>query len=131
MIDEQYSSGHGMTAPPSVAGAMPKAPSTWPTVIGVLMTVLASLGMLTYGCGAIWNAIWPAISARVSQTAAGGNRTFEAQLEVTRHYLAWNIFNAIVMVGLSLMLLMAGIGLLRRRPWCRRIGIMWAIARVV
>ena len=132
MIDEQHPpDSHVMTAPPSVPGAMPTSTSAWPTVIGVLMTVLSSLGMLMYGCGAIWNAIWPAISAKISQTTAGGNKTFEAQLEVMRHYLPWNIVNAIVMVGLSAMLLMTGIGLLRRRRWSMRIGITWAVTRIL
>jgi len=132
MTEERYSSGSlGMTAPPSVAGAMPTMPSTWPTVIGVVMIVLASLGMLAYGCGAVANTIWPLALSKLAQSPAGQDPAITAQLDMSRRFMAWNVFNAIVSVGLSFMLLMAGVAVVRRRSWCARLSFVWAIVRIL
>ena len=132
MIEDRYASGRpGLTAPPSVAGAMPTMPSTWPMVIGVVMIVLASMGMLAYGCGAVINTVWPLTMSKLAQSQAGQDPAITAQLDLSRRFMAWNVSNAIVSAGLSFTLLMAGVAVVRRRPWCARLSVVWAIARVL
>jgi hypothetical protein len=48
-------------APPQYGGEIPAQPSSWPTVIGVLLIVLACIGLLINLCNGVMAAFVPAI----------------------------------------------------------------------
>jgi hypothetical protein len=118
--------------PPQYPGAVPTQPSTWPTVIGILMIIIGSIGLLIYGCGGAVSTIMPSIlSGAANSPNANQDPVTVAQLTFYRTYLPWNIGNAVVLIAQGALVLVAGIRLLRRRSSAARFARLWAVARLV
>lgn len=110
--------------PPIETGGLPPPISKWPSVVGTISIVLASLGLVCYGCGTV-NGL---VSAFMGGIAAPGQ---QPPPPAPGPVAAMQIGSACVSTLLSAWLLAAGIGLLRRRPWGRPGAIGWAVAKLV
>ena len=64
------------------------------------------------------------------QSRAAVNPAAAAQVDVVRRFLPWLAACEIASAALAVWLLVAGIGVLRRRRWSRRAILAWAIARM-
>ncbi len=109
--------------PPSEVGELPPKPSGWPTAIGAISIVFGSLGLVCYGCGSLNTVLSPWLVGMVPEDQrppiAQGLQLFV------------QIFQMCAATGLSVWLLIAGIGLTRRRPWARSHVIGWSVAKLV
>jgi hypothetical protein len=115
-------------APPLEPGALPPpAPGNWPTVIGVIAIVYASFGIL----GAIWALIAPfMMSAMTSMMPAEPSKQMAASMAGVQKWMGLSAAsNALNLAGAAVLLL-AGIGLLRRRGWSRSVAIVWAVFKM-
>ncbi len=97
--------------------------SRWPMVIGVINIVLGSLGLLCYTCGSLNAVASPFLAGMVppdQRPATAGGAQLVVQIVQT--CAAW---------ALSVWLLVAGIGLTRRRAWARVHCLGWSVAKIV
>ncbi|MCH8211846.1 MAG: hypothetical protein IIB99_10820, partial [Planctomycetes bacterium] len=97
--------------PPTDAGAIPPKPSSWPMVIGVIATILGSLAVLGGCFGLVSSLFLDQFMSLVPQGEAG---EMASALDGLKPALI--ISGALTMV-LAIVLLIGGIGLLRRRSW--------------
>lgn len=88
---------------------LPPKPSVWPMAIGVIAIVFGSLGLLCGGVGPV---------VTIAQQHAQGL------------YLFFIAFQGCASLGLSLWLLIAGIGVVRRRAWARAHLIGWSLSKI-
>lgn len=89
--------------------------TTWPNVLGILSIVLGALGVLTYGAGGIELILTgPTVPASAPHADAIG---------------VGELVSNLVHCLLAVLLLAAGIQLVRRRPAARRLYIVWAVLR--
>jgi hypothetical protein len=104
-------------APPTTPEALDleQGRSSWPTVIGVIAVILAAGGILI----AVWRLLGPLI------TGASGAKAPPQEL---RH---WASFSQALSVGLSVLLLVAGVELLRRHRWGVSLARAWSIAYMI
>ena len=117
--------------PPTDAGAIPPKPSSWPMVVGIIAIILGAGGILAYGCGGLIGNVGMVFVSNWMRSTGVVDPVQQAQMEVLRDYLAWNIVNSLFSTGLSILLLIAGIGLVRRRSSSMRVSIVWAILRML
>jgi hypothetical protein len=98
-------------------------------VLGVIAIIIASLGILSNGCGGV---VAPLVQAQMAKMVPpGSNPILDAQVAIGKKYLWFIIINAATMTGLGVVLLSAGIGMVRRRPWSRVAILTWAWLRTV
>jgi hypothetical protein len=100
----------------------PPEPSKWPGVVGTINIVLATLGLLCYGCGA-GNALLGPVLARMM---AQGQQVPTPPPVVTVTQVVVSCASFL----LSCWLLAAGIGLVKRLPWARNHAIGWSVAKI-
>lgn len=117
--------------PPSFGGAMPQQQSVWPTAIGVILVIIGCAGLLMYGCGSMFTIFFPMLMDKAAQGGGQVNAVTKAQFEVIEKYFVWNISNAVVLSLLGVGVLIAGIGILRRRKLGVNLARFWAITRIV
>lgn len=99
----------------------------WPTVLGVIAIVFGVLGALANAWsayGAIFN---PAANTAGFPTEAGR----QAAQAVVARFAPISAPLAVVGVLLSLMLLVAGVALIRRHPDAVRLARLWAVIKIV
>ncbi len=112
-------------APPSGVGELPPNPSRWPTVIGVISIVLASLGLAGGCCGMVS----PFISGFFIDMAADAGQLPAEQIQQMRASqppAVWVIPASLIGLALATLLLLAGIAILRRRPSGANLCKVWA-----
>jgi hypothetical protein len=110
-------------SPPSEICELPPKPSGCPTAIGAISIVFGSLGLVCYGC----------VSLNTLATPFRVGMVPEDQRPPTPQGLQLfaQIFQMCAAFGLSLWLLIAGIGLTRRRAWSRAHSIGWSVAKIL
>jgi hypothetical protein len=113
-------------SPPTEPAEMPvyRRRSSWPTVIGVIAIIFGALGVL----GAVWSAIAPAFMG--SMMAAMPHDQF-ASMESMKDFNSWMAPFSVLGGGLGALLVVAGIGLLKHRPWARTLCMAWAGLKIV
>lgn len=84
------------------------------TVFGVLNIVFGGMGLLC-----------------TPFSAVVGLASMYKTMETTPAYMAWNIFAACIGFGLSIWLLILGIGLLMMKRWARRGSVVYSIANII
>ena len=121
-MDDQPFEPSGLT-PPSEIGEAPPKPSGWPMTIGVICIVFGSLGLVCYGCNAVSTMATPFMMGMVP----------EDQRPATPQgvQLVVQVVQLCAAFALSVWLLIAGIGLTRRRPWARGQCIGWSLMKIV
>jgi hypothetical protein len=123
-------------APPTVIlpahmlPVLPPAPTSWPMVLGIIATIVGSLGVMMYGCGSIMAPVMSGVMSTVKQSS-GGNAIVDAQFQVQSDYMWVQLGVNLASLGLSTLLLCTGIGLMRRRPWTRTAAMTWAVLRIM
>lgn len=112
-------------APPTQPFLRPAAtkPPGWPSVLGVIAIVLGALGAL----GGVWGAAAPTVLRAVSRDIP---EMESAALDAAEALGAWTIPLAMLTGGLAVLLLVAGIGLVRRRRWSRNAFRAWAVLKI-
>lgn len=112
----------GPMVPPTQAGPVYdlEPPSKWPVVVGIIAIVLSALGLLGGVCGMVMMTVAKPLMQNMPNMPAGA-------LEITPTLIATTAVN----LGLSVMLLVVGIGFLKRRAWSARLGMVWAIVDIV
>ncbi len=113
-------------APPTEPGlaAIPAEPSAWPKVIGIIAIVLGAAGFL----GGLYGALSPLFLEAMLKVMPPGQ---EAILEVARDFAVWTVASSLVGVVVAVVLLVAGIGLVRRRQWSVGTVRAWAVIKVL
>jgi hypothetical protein len=113
-------------APPIAPGPVVAAPTrpAWPVVLGVMVIVFASLtilGGLTDAAGAMFmGAFMPLM-----------NEDAPAVVEAMRQFAGWKAATGLAGAAVGGLGVVAGIGLLRRRPWAPSACIAWAALRIL
>ncbi|UCD29964.1 MAG: hypothetical protein JSV03_05675, partial [Planctomycetota bacterium] len=102
--------------PPTVPGemVMPAPTSTWPTVVGIIAIVLGALGIL----GGIWGAVFSLFGPITIMPMPQSQTMFE---EAMRDSIVWAMVSGLLGMGAAILLLVAGIGVVKRRVWSRKI----------
>ncbi|MHC4128409.1 MAG: hypothetical protein ACYTE6_04010 [Planctomycetota bacterium] len=114
---------HTSPAPPVMSPELPETPSRWPTTIGVINIVFAALGLICYGCGSLNTVASPWLAGMMPE----GQRPATAQ----GIQLVIQIAQMCTATLLSIWLLFAGIGVLKRRAWARPHCIGWSVAKII
>lgn len=112
--------------PPTQPGGIraPQGASSWPRIIGIIAIVLGALGILggLYGMLAPW-----IVEAIASIMPRGTEGTLDAVVESAN----WLIVTSIITTGVAALLLVGGVGLVKRRQWgvgtCRA----WAVLKML
>ena len=106
--------------PPTDVAAIPPKQSTWPMVIGIIAIILGSLAALG-GCFGLVSSLF--LDQFMSLVPQGEAEEMTSALDGLKPALI--ISGALTMV-LAIVLLIGGIGLLRRRAWGRSTCLTWA-----
>ncbi len=110
--------------PPVEPGEIPHRPSAWPMVIGVIAIIFGSLAILQ-GC-------FGAVSSLFMSSLSGLMPTEQAtMLDAMEGLKPWMIIGAVLTLALGILLLVAGIGLVRRRAWSPTACMVWAGIKMV
>ena len=133
MADEWQSghdgSDHGMqagpAAPPTQAGEVRAGAGAtrWATVFGIISIVLASLGLLGGLCSVIMIPFAASMSAAAAQQ--GGQNPFAVGGPI-----AWQVVSQLIGFGLSVLLLVAGIQLVKRKAGGVALHKLWAMVAI-
>ncbi len=110
--------------PPSDPAEVPPSPSTWPTVIGVIAIVLGGLGAL-FGC---LGAFSPLFMGMMQSIVPEGQVT---GLEGMMDWAVWLVALAVVSMLIAVLLLVAGIGITKRRAWGPKVALVWAGLKMI
>ena len=113
--------------PPTYAGPLSRpvlgyasgAPPTWPTVIGVIGIV--------FGAGAVLMTLGGLVIALIMRDAPG----MPPSPQFNERWMPWSIASMFVTCGVAILLLVAGIGLAKRRAWGPRLAKVWAVLKMV
>jgi hypothetical protein len=124
--------------PPVTAGELPALEPAWPKVFGVISVVLGGLGMATNGCGALSGLIGGTLMTTFMKnfmpkgTAPGAADAaqFDQLMDSLRPWMVVSGVVSLVNLGVSVWLLVAGIGLLKRRASAIRQHIGWSWVRI-
>ncbi len=115
----------GMSAPPVET---PSAVTTSiPKVFGIIHIVYACIGMV----GAIFGVGVFLLMETVLTKTGGEIQEMDAFLEAYSTMAIYTYIDAGIKIMLGVCLLVAGIGLLKRRLWAQKVSILWAVVRVV
>ena len=120
--DRRYMSS---VAPPTEPGLveMPRGPSSWPKVVGIIAIVLGVGGIL----GGLSGALSPLMLDAMASMMPQGQAVVAAIEEMAGWTVAVSLASAVV----AGVLLAGGIGLLKRRRWSVRITRIWAFVRLL
>lgn len=120
-------------AAPPVVGVMGYATrvqeSSWPKVVGIIGIVLATLGILGGVCGLASSACTSNLQVTMqSTTLSSGQSAQPAMPFVTEmgRYRAYTVVAGLVGAALQVILLVASINLMKRRPWTIDVLRIWA-----
>lgn len=121
----------GPPVPPMAPGPIPQAHPTsrWPKVIGIIAIVLGSLGALG-GCVGMFGPMFADMIKEVAEGQAGTAATV-VQMEVAAEWATWTVVQSICGLAVGVVLILAGVGLLKRRAWAPRATIAWAVLKML
>ncbi|MHC4443904.1 MAG: hypothetical protein ACYTF1_02960 [Planctomycetota bacterium] len=113
--------------PPTEPGQMviPPRPSSWATVIGIIAIVLGALGIL----GVIWGAIASYFAESMMPMMSATQRA--ELIDSMKEYELLTMVNGMLGLVVAVLLLIAGIGLIKRRPWSPKLCKTWAVLKMV
>lgn len=120
--DRRYLSS---VAPPTEPGLveMPRGPSVWPRVVGIIAIVLGAGGIL----GGLYGALSPLMLDAMASMMPQGQEMVAAAKELG----GWTVAISLASVVLAGVLLAGGIGLVKRRRWSVSIIRIWALVRLL
>ena len=130
MQDQRQMSPIEGAPPTSYDPVMLERRSSWPTVVGTISIVLGALGILMYGCCGMLGAVLGPMMIGMAPPGEIDEVT-KAQMDALRQYMPYTLVLGVAATALAVLLLISGIGLVRRRSWCVKSHVTWAIARLV
>lgn len=124
MAIERPDPGH---SPPTEPGTIEPAErrSAWPVVFGVIGILVAGIELLAATC------FGTALLGFGLSTLAGGPERLSRTPAYTGTHLTIEFIHLGLLVLLSIVLLIASVGLLRRRPAAPRLAARWAMLRIL
>lgn len=130
----QYNSGmDDVISPPIDAGELPHEPAKWPVVLGWFSIVLGGLGILKNACSAASNLVWG--GAGMKMFMGGGNNPQAEAMEKAMTGMGPLIITmgvmSVVALGVSVLLLVAGIQLVKRQRSSVKLHVAWAWVRIL
>lgn len=105
-----------------------EAPAQWPTIIGVIAVIFGSLGALGGCMGSVMMPLMPKLNEMLSEVVPKGRST---GLEAFDEVGPWLSALSLVSILIALLLLVGGIGLLRRRPRSAGVCRTWAVVKML
>jgi hypothetical protein len=132
-MDQQWSSPEGspMMSPPSSGEPMAEERATkWPTVIGIIGIILASLGLICT-CPGFFSLQLQRWGNDMAAQSGQANPVGEAQLKAAEQFHIFTLGLLAVGLFVTLWLLIGSISLLRRRRAARTHMIGWAMASLL
>lgn len=113
-------------APPTelVRVPTPEKVSSWPTVIGIIAITLGGLGTLS----GLWGALSPIYMRAMSAAMPTSQR---AAFDLMQNWQTWTVVASLLGTVLAVVLLVAGIGLLKRAAWARPTCQIWAVLKML
>ncbi|MFH1419468.1 MAG: hypothetical protein ABII12_14425 [Planctomycetota bacterium] len=114
---------HPPTVPPPMTASAANRGGGWATAIGIIAIILGALNILQ-GCS---GAVSPLLMGGFARMAPVGQPT---GMEGMLTWQAWTIPLSILGLCLGILLLVVGIGILKRRRWAVRAGFYWAMLKV-
>jgi len=115
----------GMTPPPPEAMAPVK--TAIPKVFGIIHIVYASLGIV----GAIFSVGFFLFMKMVMSDAGAEMQEMEVFLDAYNDMAIYSYIDAAVKIVLGIVLLVSGIGLLKRKLWAQKASIFWSVVRII
>ena len=116
---------HPPTAvPPTVAEPPQNKPSSWPTVVGTFAIILAGAGILAHSGSGL-------VGCEVVGEFSGHRVANAARAAVVDRFAPWNFLSHLGSFALAALLLAAGIGMVRRRPWCVKVSLWWSALKML
>ena len=116
----------GMSPPPLEAN--PQVPSSIPKVLGIIHIVYACLGMIGAAFGVLGMVVMKAIMAPDLGDEVEGLDVFFSAYDKMAMY---SYIDAGIKVILGLVLLIAGIGLLKKKLWAQKLSVTWSVVRII
>ena len=115
-------------APPTAPGALNQGvQSSWPTVVGILSVVFGSMGTLAGFCGGLGSLFM----GTMMSTFAKGNAQTQSMVDGMKAIMPYQLISCALTFIPGVILLISGIGTLRRRRWARRVSMLWVVVRLV
>jgi hypothetical protein len=116
---------------PPVGGApLPQEPARWPTPIGVLGIIFASLGLIGGVCGLAWPAILPWYVDQMKNSWNVPQSQIDLML-ASQPPTVWYLLSASIGLVFSILLMIGSIRLLRRRASGAKLVKAWAWITIV
>jgi hypothetical protein len=116
--------------PPTEPGAMPPAQPGWPKVIGILSIAIGSLGILAHACG-LAGTIFGGLAMSMIPDASKIPADQQAALSsISQNAPIMAVGSGLSMIA-AIMLLVAGVQCLRRKPATRTLHFAWIAVRVL
>ena len=116
---------HPPTAvPPTVAEPPQNKPSSWPTVVGTFAIILAGAGILAHSGSGL-------VGCEVVGEFSGHRVANAARAAVVDRFAPWNFLSHLGSFALATLLLAAGIGMVRQRPWCVKVSLWWSALKML
>ncbi len=121
---------------PTVQMATAPKPTVWPTVVGIIAIIFGSLGAVNNGLcapvGLVLSGSMGGLFDKLAESQPGaGMEEQAAMMDALQDYLPANLAVSITAAILSLILLIGGIGLVKRRAWCIRTIVIWALLKMI
>ncbi|BDS08403.1 hypothetical protein NT6N_34430 [Oceaniferula spumae] len=114
-------------SPPPAPDALVANSSPIPKVFGIIHIVYAGLGAV----GALF-AIGSVFLMRAVMSKAGsGTEEVNTFLEAYNDMAIYSYIDAALKIVLAVMLLTAGIGLLKKKLWGQKLSVFWAVTRII
>ena len=104
--------------------AMPPQPRAWPMVVGVIAIILGALGALGGCIGAVVTPFAAALTRFVPEAERGS-------LAAIGQMVPTLLVMALLGLALAVLLLMGGVGLVRRRPYGATVCLTWSVLKLV
>lgn len=116
----------GMSAPPPPEqGAV--VPTSIPKVFGIIHIIYAVLGML----GALMGLAGMMLLKTLASKAGDDVQELDAMVEAFDEFAVYAYVDATLKIILGIVLLVAGIGLLKKKLWAQKASLFWAVTRIV
>lgn len=116
----------GMSAPPPPEqGAV--VPTSIPKVFGIIHIIYAVLGVL----GALMGLAGMMLLKTLASKAGDDVQELDAMVEAFDEFAVYAYVDATLKIILGIVLLVAGIGLLKKKLWAQKASLFWAVTRIV
>ena len=114
-----------MSPPPPEAN--PHVPTSIPKVFGIIHIVYACLGMIGAAFGVLGMVAMKAMAPHLGDEVEGLDVFFSAYDKMAMY----SYIDVGIKVILGLVLLIAGIGLLKKKLWAQKLSVTWSVVRII